>query len=74
LAVVDTGLGFKVVDVEVDDDVELVVEDVVLDVDGGGGSVVAGAGVAGAEADAPVVHHTNVAPAMATTASTAATL
>jgi hypothetical protein len=54
--------------------VELVVEDVVLDVDGGGGSVVSGAGVAGAEADAPVVHHTNVAPAMATTASTAATL
>ena len=70
LAVVVTGFGLTVVDVDVDVDVGAVV----LDVDGGGASVVSGAGVAVAEADASAVHQTNVAPAMATTASTAATL
>jgi hypothetical protein len=77
LAVVVTGLGFTVVDVDVEVEVDVDVDvddDVVLDVEGGRGSVVSGAGVGGAEADASLVHQRNVAPAMATTASPAATL
>ena len=73
-----TGLGLTVVDVELDVDVDVdvdeVVDEVVLEVDGGGATVVLEAGAVGAEADAPAVHNTNVAPAMAATASTAATL
>lgn len=77
LAVVVTGLALTVVDVEVDVDVDVdveVVEELVLEVDGGGGSVVSGAATGGADAEASAVDHATVAPAMATTASTAATL
>lgn len=82
LAVVATGFGFGLtvvdvdVDVDVDVEVDVVVDDVVLEVDGsGGGSVVSVAGAgAGAEADASTVDQAKAAPAMATTASTAATL
>ncbi len=68
LAVVVTGLGLTVVDVEVDVEV---VDEVVVDVVVGGR--VSGAGAGGADADASAVDHATVAPAMASTASTAAT-
>jgi hypothetical protein len=59
------------VDVDVEDDVE---DEVVLDVEGGGGASVLSGDLDSADAEASEVHHTNAAPAMATTASTAATL
>jgi hypothetical protein len=71
LAVVVTGRGLTVVDVdvEVEVEVEVVVDDVVLEVVGGG-TVIS----APADADALGTVKVSVAPAMAITASTAATL